>query len=137
MINQFKNLNWVAVSIAFVLYCILGGLWFTVFFSEAYKVSLGKAGEVLPNLPIFIVGPALCTLVVTLTTAILFYALNISTIRQMLEFTLVIGLGFLVANTVNIAINPNIPHPLFYSLISGSYHLVGITLVNTILLWRK
>lgn len=38
------------------------------------------------------------------------------------------GVGYLVANTTNIAINPNIPRPFLYSAITSVYHLVGITL---------
>lgn len=34
--------------------------------------------------------------------------------------------SFLVANTFNIAINPNIPHPMPYGLLVGGFHLVGI-----------
>jgi hypothetical protein len=36
-------------------------------------------------------------------------------------------------NTVNIAINPNMPRPLFYGPITGGYHLLGMVLVNLIL----
>lgn len=133
MISQLANLNWVSVLAAFVPYFILGGLWFTVLFSKPYKFSLGKAGEELPQKPIFIVGPALCCLVITLATAVLFRTLGISSFGAAVELSLVIGVGFLVANTVNIAINPNIPQPLLYSVVSGAYHLVGIVLVGIIL----
>lgn len=137
MINQLANLNWISVAIAFVVYFVLGALWFTLLFPKLYKISLGKENETLPNKPIFIVGPALCTLVITLASAILFYALNIQSISGALEFSLLIGIGFLVANTTNIAINPNIPRPILYSIISGAYHLVGIVLVGVILVAMK
>jgi hypothetical protein len=85
------------------------------------------------NAPIFIIGPALCVLTITVTTAILMQWLAIDSAISTLAFALLVGIGFLVANTVNIAINPNIPRPLFYSLITGSYHLLGITSVCFIL----
>jgi hypothetical protein len=44
-----------------------------------------------------------------------------------------VGVGCLVANTTNIAINPNIPRTFLYSAITGSYHLGGITLTCLIL----
>ncbi len=137
MINQFANVNWLSVLLAFVAYFMLGALWFTALFSKPYKISLGRENETLPNKPIFIVGPALCTLVITLATALLFYALKISSFGEALEFSLLIGIGFLVANTVNIAINPNIPRPILYGIISGAYHLVGILLVGCILVVMK
>jgi Protein of unknown function (DUF1761) len=134
MISQLTNLNWISVLIAFVAYFILGALWFTLFFKKPYSISLGKENN-LPEkpAPIFIVGPALCSLVITIANAILFYSLNIQSIGSALEFSFVVGIGYLVANTVNIAINPNIPKPILYGIISGSYHLVGIVIVNIIL----
>ncbi|KUJ62980.1 hypothetical protein AR687_06190 [Flavobacteriaceae bacterium CRH] len=137
MINQLPNLNWISVLLAFVAYFLLGALWFTLFFSKSYKKSLGRENEILENKPIFIVGPALCTLVITIASAILVYALNISSLKDGFGFSLLIGIGFLVANTVNIAINPNIPRPILYGIISGSYHLMGILIVNTILIAMK
>ncbi len=137
MIGQLANLNWISVLISFVVYCVLGGLWFTLFFSKPYRISLGKENEVLPNKPIFIIGPAICSLVMTITTAVLMHALNINSYSGALELALVVGIGYLVANTVNIAINPNIPRPILYSIISGSYHLVLIVIVSMILVAMK
>lgn len=133
MISQLANLNWMGVTLAFVAYSMLGALWFTVIFAKPYKISLGRDNEVLPNKPIFIVGPMICMLVITLATAILMSALHIQSYGAALEFSLLIGVGYLVANTVNIAINPNIPRPILYGVISGGYHLVGILLVGMIL----
>jgi hypothetical protein len=137
MINQLANLNWISIIIAFVVYNVVGALWFTLFFTKPYKISLGKENETLPNKPIFIVGPALCTLVVTVVTAILMYSLNIQSFSNAIGFSLLIGFGYLVANTTNIAINPNIPRPILYSIISGAYHLVGIVLVAIIIVAMK
>ncbi|RYU92784.1 DUF1761 domain-containing protein [Emticicia agri] len=137
MINQLANLNWISVIIAFVVYNVIGALWFTLFFSKPYKMALGKENETLPNNPIFIAGPAICTFVVTLTFAILLYALNIRSLGDAIGLSLLIGTGFLVANTTNIAINPNIPRPILYSIISGTYHLVGIMLVGVILVMMR
>ena len=137
MINQFANLNWISVIVAFIPYFVLGALWFTLFFSKPYKISLGREGETLPNKPIFIIGPAICSLFITIASAILIYALNINSYSAAIEFALVIGIGYLVANTVNIAINPNMPRPILYGMISGSYHLVGIMMVSIILVAMK
>jgi hypothetical protein len=137
MINQLTNLNWISVLVAFVAYFVLGALWFTLFFSKQYKISLGKEGQTLPNKPIFIVGPALCSLIITIASAVLMYALHIQSVGEAMEFATVIGIGFLVANTVNIAINPNIPKPILYGIISGAYHLTGISIVSLILAIMK
>jgi Protein of unknown function (DUF1761) len=134
MINAISALNWFSVLLAFAVYFLLAILWYTVLFKKQYSISLGKENEPQQSLtPIFIVGPAICTLIVTLTSAILMNALNIESYQDALVFAIIVGFGYLVANTVDIAINPNIPRPLLYGAISGSYHLVGILMVSMIL----
>ena len=137
MISQLANLNWISVLVAFAGYFILGALWFTLFFNKPYRRSLGRENETLPNKPIFIVGPALCSLVITVASAGLIYALDVQSFGSALKFSLLVGIGYLFANTVNIAINPNIPRPILYGVISGTYHLVGICFVSIILVIMK
>lgn len=134
MIHSFSDLNWFGVLLAFVAYFFLGALWFTLLFKKPYMKSLGRENEQQQNLaPIFFIGPAICTFIITLTSAILMNTLNIDSYEHALIFALTIGFGYLVANTVNIAINPNIPRPLLYGAISGAYHLVGISIASIIL----
>lgn len=134
MFSALTSTHWLAVLAAFLAYYFLGAVWFAVLFAEPYRVSLGKEQEApAPMSPLFFVGPAMCTLVVTVASAGLMQLLHITTYGQAVEFALYAGIGYLVANTVNIAINPNIPRPLLYSLLSGSYHLVGILLASLLL----
>lgn len=138
MINSISTLNWFSVAAAFVPYFMLGALWFTLFFKKQYLVSLGKENQAPQKpAPIFIIGPAICCLLITVATAILMHALGINSYASALEFAFIIGIGYLVANTVNIAINPNIPKPLLYGAISGAYHLAGIIIVCMILFAMK
>lgn len=137
MLHIISDLHWLGVLFAFIAYFLLGALWFTLFFSKPYKMSLGRDNETLPNNIIFIAGPALCCLMITFASAILINALNIHSFGGALEFSMLIGVGYLFANTVNIAINPNIPRPILYGIISGSYHLVGILLISLILVAMK
>ena len=138
MFNILTTINWLSVLAAFVAYFLLGPLWYLGLFAKPYRAALGKENEpAAPPAPIFIIGPAVCSLVVTITCAVLLYALHISSYAGALSFALLVGLGYLVANTVNVAINPNIPRPLFYGLITGGFHLVGMVLVNVILVAMK
>ncbi|MBN9379901.1 MAG: DUF1761 domain-containing protein [Chitinophagaceae bacterium] len=138
MIGQLAELNWIGVLLAFVAYFLLGALWFTLFFSKQYKISLGRENETLQNkAPIFIVGPALCSLVITIASAVLIYALKVRSFDEALKFSLFVGIGYLFANTVNIAINPNIPRPILYGVITGTYHLLGMLIVSIILIVVK
>jgi hypothetical protein len=138
MISRLSNLHWISVLLAFVVYFLLGAMWFTLFFKRPYAISLGKEDNLPAKpAPIFIIGPAICSLVITVASAILIYALHISSISGALEFAVVVGVGYLVANTVNIAINPNIPKPILYGIISSAYHLTGIIIVSIILVAMK
>jgi Protein of unknown function (DUF1761) len=138
MVAILTSVDWLSVLLAFVAYFLLGPLWYLLLFPKQYRVSLGRQpDEPQSSDPLFIVGPAVCSLLITLTSAVLFYALNITTYGNALLFATVIGVGYLVANTVNIAINPNIPRPFLYGFISGSYHLAGMVVVSLILVAMK
>jgi hypothetical protein len=138
MLSVLTTINWLSVLAAFVAYFLLGPLWYLGLFPKAYRAALGKENEPAPKPePIFIIGPAVCSLVVTVTCAVLLYALRINSYGNALGFALLVGCGYLFTNTVNVAINPNIPRPLFYGLITGSFHLVGMVLVNLILVGMK
>lgn len=138
MFTVLSSINWLSVLIAFVVYFMLGALWYMRLFPQLYKVSLGKAGETLQNQsPLYIVGPAVCVLLVVITSAILLYALDIHSYGDGLVFALLVGVGFLVANTTNIAINPNIPRPFLYSSITSAYHLIGIMLAVLVMVAMK
>lgn len=140
MFNVLTTINWFSVLAAFVAYFLLGALWYLVLFPKPYRASLGKENE--PDTgqrqePLFLIGPAVCCLLITSTCAVLLYALRIDSYPNAIGFALLVGGGYLFTNTVNIAINPNIPRPFFYGFITGSYHLVGMVLVNLILVGMK
>ena len=140
MFNVLTSINWLSVLAAFVAYFLLGALWYLLLFPKPYRASLGKTSE--PDAgqsqdPLYVVGPAVCALLITITCAVLLYTLRIDTYGNALRFALLVGVGYLFTNTVNIAINPNMPRPFFYGLITGSYHLLGMVLVNLILVAMK
>ena len=138
MFNVFAEIAWFSVLLAFVPYFLLGALWFTLFFTKPYSISLGRENEIPQKpAPIFIIGPALCCVVITIASAVLIYALKIDSYENAMIFAVIVGVGYLAANTVNIAINPNIPRPLLYGLISGTYHVVGTLIVSLILVAMK
>jgi hypothetical protein len=138
MFNVLAGFSWLSILTAFVPYFLLGALWFTLLFPKSYRISLGRENDTPQKpAPIFIIGPALCCLVITVASAVLMSAFKIDSYGNALIFAVIVGLGYLVANTVNIAINPNIPRPLLYGLISGAYHFVGIVMVCMILATMK
>jgi hypothetical protein len=134
IISLLTSINWISVLLAFAAYFFLGALWYLLLFPKPYRLSLGRdPEEKTSEAPVFIIGPAVCALIITISSAILLYGLKISSIAELAQYILVVGVGFLVSNTVNIAINPNIPRPFFYGFITGMYHLTGMVIVNSIL----
>ncbi|GIM91902.1 hypothetical protein Ato02nite_036950 [Paractinoplanes toevensis] len=120
--------------VGFLAFTVLGGVWFAVLFPKAYNRSLGRDPDAKPEpSPLFFAGPALTCLVITITSAILMDAENIAGYGNALLFGLTVGAGYLAANTVNIAINPNFPRPLLYAAISGGYNILGSLIVSLIL----
>ncbi|GAA2712148.1 DUF1761 domain-containing protein [Actinoplanes palleronii] len=135
MFDVLGDLNWFGILAGFVAFTVLGGVWFALLFPRAYNLSLGRDPGAKPQgSPLFFAGPPLTSLIITVTSAILMAALKIDTYGDALLFGLIVGLGYLTANTVTIAINPNFPRPLLYATISGSYNLLGSLLVSAILL---
>lgn len=140
MFNVLATINWLGVALAFGAYFLLGPLWYLLLFPKLYRAALGRAEE--PETaqnpgPLYIVGPAVCALLITITCAILLTAFRIESYANAISFALLVGFGYLFTNTVNIAINPNIPRPFLYGLITGSYHLAGMLAVNLIMVALK
>jgi len=138
MFNVLSELNWIGIIAATAALAVVGGLWFTVFFAKAYALALGRENQPQskPGL-LFILGPLVCSLINVVASAILIRSLKIETLGDGLIFGAIVGFGFLTATTVNTAINPNMPRPLFYGLISGSYFFVSGLIVSAILVALK
>lgn len=138
MLTVLFDINWLAVIAATIIFAVLGGVYFTAVVARPYKVALGNENRELPRPgPIFIVGPLIASLLVVITTAILLRALAIDTLGDAILFGLVVSIGYLVAQTLTIAINPNFPRPLLYTLINAPYFIVCTVVASIILtLWQ-
>jgi hypothetical protein len=125
MFNVLTDINWLAVIASTIVYAVLGGLYFTAIVAKPYRVALGIESREQPKLgPLFIVGPLVSSLVVVITTAVLLRALSVRSIGDGMVFGLIVSTGYLVAQTMNIAINPNFPRPFLYTLINAPYFII-------------
>lgn len=138
MFTVLTEINWLAVVASTIVFAVLGGVYFTVVVGKAYAVALGNVGKELPKPgPLFIVGPLVSSLVVVITSAVLLRALEVEQLGDGIAFGLIVGIGYLVAQTANIAINPNFPRPLLYTLINAPYFVVCTVAASVILtVWR-
>jgi RsiW-degrading membrane proteinase PrsW (M82 family) len=138
MFSVLSELNWIAIAAGTVALAVLGFVWFAVLFPKVYAIALGKQDEPpKPLAPIFIAGPFVCGLVTTIASAILIRAFKIESVADGLIFGAIVGIGFLTPTTVNTGINPNIPRPLVYGLVSGSYFFLAGLIVSVILVALK
>lgn len=134
MNDAFAQLNWIAILAAAVAHFVLGGVWFGALVGRHYQVALGIADRP-PQKPtaIFFVGPFLCALVTIVTSAVLIRMLGSIGYGDALALGALVGIGYLGAMTLNIAINPLFPHPFRYALINVPYFLFGSVLSCVIL----
>lgn len=138
MFAVLTEINWLAVIAATVVFAVLGGVYFSVIVAKPYRVALGNENRDLPKPgPIFIVGPLVASLAIVITSAVLLRALAVESLGDGIAFGLIVGIGYLVAQTFTIAINPNFPRPILYGLINAPYFVVCTVIASVILtLWR-
>lgn len=137
MFTVLSDINWLAVIVSTLVFAVLGGIYFTVIVAKPYKVALGNENRELPKPgPLLIVGPLITSLVVVITSAILLRALSVETLADGIVFGLIVSIGYLVAQTMTIAINPNFPRPFLYTLLNAPYFIVCTVAAAVILtLW--
>lgn len=132
--SSSKSINWLGFATATVASLALGGLWFVAVIAKPYLVALGREGDPAPeNDLVRNLGPMVCTVVVTLTTAVLVESLDITAAGDAVVFGLVVGVGFLTAMTFQIALNPNFPRPLYYGLLNAPYFAASSVATSAIL----
>ena len=133
MFDVFSEINWIAIIVATLIYFVLGAAWFTPLFGKAYDKGTGVERSSKQRWPaIYYYGPFLSSLVVTLSTAVLLYALDIQKLSDALLLGIVVGTA-LASISISNAIAPNMPRPVLYGVVVGSYHLVSVCVVAVLL----
>ncbi|WP_187278218.1 DUF1761 family protein [Methylobacterium sp. WL7] len=134
MIEALSHVNWLAVGVASVAHFILGAACFVGLVGKHYPVVLGIADrpQEKPGLLSF-AGPFACTAVTVATSAILLRALGITTYGDAFVLGALVGFGYLVPMTLNIAINPLFPRPFAYTALNAPFFVVGSLMSCTIL----
>lgn len=120
------SINWLAVLLSGVALQALGAAWFMAVIPRPYALALGRndlAGR-KPS-PLFIAGPLVCGLVVSVTNAVLLRSFHVEALSAALGFGALTGVGYVVATVFNVAINPNVPRPLLYGVINAPYFVIA------------
>ena len=130
MFNVLSEINWLAVIVAVIPFALLGGLYFTAVIPKQYAAAVGTPAK---QGALFIAGPLVVSIVVVITSAVLLKALDVTAIGDGVVFGLLVSVGYLVAQTFQIAINPAFARPLFYGIINAPYFIICGTLASVIL----
>lgn len=134
MFNVLSEINWLAVIVAVIPFALLGGLYFTAVIPKQYAAAVGTPAK---QGALFIAGPLVVSVVVVITSAVLLKALDVTLISDGVVFGLLVGIGYLVAQTFQIAINPAFARPLLYGLLNAPYFIVCSVLAAIILtVWQ-
>lgn len=134
MFNVLSEINWLAVIVAVIPFALLGGLYFSAIVPKQYAAAVGTPAK---QGALFIAGPIIASLAIVITSAVLLEALGVVHLQDGIAFGLIVGVGYLVAQTFQIAINPAFPRPLFYGLINAPYFVVCSVLAAIILtVWQ-
>ena len=134
MVEAITHVNWLGVISASVAHFLLAGLWFAAVFGKQYAKALGISDRP-PQKPtaIFMIGPFACGAVTISTTAVLLRALSITDYGDALALGALVGVGYLAAMTLNIAINPLFPQPFAYTLVNAPMFVIGSLMTSAIL----
>ena len=132
--NAFLDINWIAVAIATLAFGVLGAIYFAALVPKQYAVALGHEPGFRPKQSALTgAGPLISALVIVVASAALISALDVQTVGGALLFGLLVAVGFLIPQTLTIAINPNFPHPIRYALLNAPYFVVGSLVAATVL----
>lgn len=132
--HLLNEINFWAVFAALIPSFVLGGIWYGVVIAKPYGIALGR--ETLgPQKPtaLFIIGPVVCNLIATVTSAILLRILQIESLQGAIAFGGLVGIGYILSTCMNIAINPNFPRPFFYTIINAPYFILSSVMTSVIL----
>jgi len=131
-------MNYLAVLTAGLVYFMLGGLWFTPLFGKFWDRSIGfERPEKWRPTPAYYIGPLVGCLIASLSTAFLLHFIQPASLGKALMIGGILGLGYGATITSVNAISPAIRKPALFSLVTGSYHALGLTICAAILhLWR-
>lgn len=139
MPHELGAIPWLGVLVAAcVASFAMGGVWFAVLFAKPYARALGRENSPPVKLaPIFLIGPFVCSLVVAITGAVLLPLLHIDSAGGAAALGALVGLGYMGATALNVAINPNIPRPLLYALVNVPYFVLSSIAIHVILVLMR
>lgn len=114
---------------------VFGGVYYGALVPKYYAMALGRETMPAAKLDMLaVLGPFVCNIVMIATTAAIMRMIGVVSLADALSLGLVIGVGYLLAMCMTIAINPNFPRPFYYTMVNAPYFLVSILVTSAVLL---
>ena len=129
--KYLAEINWLAVIGATIAAFLLGGLWFSVLFTDKWVAAVGKSKEEMGK-----PGPSMALSFVMTFIMALSLALVIATMLPMsmmgsIRFGLVVGAGIVATGMASDYAFTNWSKTLFW--IQASYHVTMVVLMSVII----
>jgi hypothetical protein len=132
--SAFAQISFWGVLAASAFGFVFGGVYFGALVPKQYATALGREAMSPAKLDMLtIVGPFVCNVVMIVTTAAIMRMIGIVSLADALSLGLVIGVGYLLAMCMTIAINPNFPKPFHYTMVNAPYFLVSSLVTSAVL----
>ncbi|MDP2697250.1 DUF1761 domain-containing protein [Thalassospira sp.] len=133
--SAFAQISLWGVLAASAFGFVFGGVYFGALVPKYYAIALGRENmpAAKPDM-LTILGPFVCNIVMIVTTAAIMRMVGVVSLADALSLGLVIGVGYLLAMCMTIAINPNFPRPFYYTMVNAPYFLVSSLVTSAVLL---
>ncbi|SMH42027.1 DUF1761 domain-containing protein [Mesorhizobium australicum] len=132
--SAFAQISLWGVLAAAAFGFVFGGVYFGALVPKYYAIALGREAMPAAKLDMLtILGPFVCNVVMIVTTAAIMRMIGIVSLTDALALGLVIGVGYLLAMCMTIAINPNFPRPFTYTMVNAPYFLVSSLVTSAVL----
>ncbi len=113
---------------------VFGGVYFGALVPRHYAIALGRENMPVAKLDVLtVLGPFVCNVVIIVTTAAIMRMIGVASLADALSFGLVVGVGYLLAMCMTIAINPNFPKPFYYAMVNAPYFVLSSLVTSALL----
>ena len=131
----FIDINWLSVFVATISYSVFSGIWHKQFvFGRIWEKAMGfERPANWSESKIYYIVPSISCLATSVVVSLISNITNVSSFGEAVVLGLVLGIGIAGAVTFTNAVIPIMKRPLIFSLVTGSAHAIGITIVSVVI----
>ncbi|AKD02031.1 DUF1761 domain-containing protein [Pontibacter korlensis] len=129
------ELNWVAIAVGTIFYCVFCGIWHRQFaFGKKWEEAMGfQRPENWKETNIYYIVPLVSCCVTTVVIAILLKLTIANSYNDALRLGILIGFGIATAVVFTTSVIPIMKKPLTFGAITGTAQALGIILLTLII----